>query len=93
MRGEEVQILGALDALGIDHGIFVLPGTHSKWAVVEDGRICQFHTFMTGEVFGLMRRHSILAAMIPPDDSDCWKGEPRYLPCRLFSVIERLCAA
>src|SRR5690606_32525290 len=34
MRGEEVQVFGALDALGLDDGLFVLPGTHSKWVRV-----------------------------------------------------------
>src|SRR3546814_8655263 len=59
MRGEEVQIFGALDALGVDDGLFVLPGTHSKWALVENRRIVRFHTFMTGELFALLRQHSI----------------------------------
>ena len=73
MRGEEVQIFGALDALGLDDGIFVLPGTHSKWAVVESRRIVRFHTFMTGEVFALLRQRSILSRLMPPSDATPWE--------------------
>ncbi len=69
MRGEEVQIFGALDALGVDEGVFVLPGTHSKWAVVENRRIVRFHTFMTGELYALLRHQSILARLMPAQDA------------------------
>lgn len=68
MRGEEVQVFGALELLGVDHGTFVLPGTHSKWVRVQDGRIVAFATFMTGEVYATLRRHTILARTMPADD-------------------------
>ena len=61
MRGEEVQIFGAMSLAGLTEGLFVLPGTHSKWATVRGGRIVGFRTFMTGEAFGLFSQHSILA--------------------------------
>lgn len=73
IRGEEVQIFGALDALGLNDGIFVLPGTHSKWVVVENRRIVRFHTFMTGELFDLLRRQSILSRMMPAQDAIPWE--------------------
>lgn len=73
MRGEEVQVFGALDALGIESGMFVLPGTHSKWVRVENRRICQFHTFMTGEIFALLRHHSILSRTMPVQDMTPWE--------------------
>jgi hypothetical protein len=60
MRGEEVQIFGALQLAGRDSATLVLPGTHSKWVQVQGGRVSQFQTFMTGEVFALMSQHSIL---------------------------------
>jgi len=60
MRGEEVQIFGALQRAGRDNATLVLPGTHSKWVQVQSGRVTQFQTFMTGEVFALMSQHSIL---------------------------------
>ncbi|MCB1755293.1 MAG: 2-dehydro-3-deoxygalactonokinase [Gammaproteobacteria bacterium] len=61
MRGEEVQIFGALAIAGRDDALLCLPGTHSKWARVEDRRLNAFTTSMTGEVFELMLSHSILA--------------------------------
>jgi 2-dehydro-3-deoxygalactonokinase len=67
MRGEEVQIFGAMRLAGLADGLFVLPGTHSKWATVRAGRVTGFRTFMTGEVYGLFVRHSILARTLDPD--------------------------
>ena len=61
MRGEEVQIFGAMRLAGLSDGLFVLPGTHSKWATVRGGKVVGFGTFMTGEVYGLFSQHSILA--------------------------------
>lgn len=49
MRGEEVQVLGA----GMD-GCLCLPGTHSKWVVVQEGRVVAFRTFLTGELHGAL---------------------------------------
>lgn len=79
MRGEETQVFGALDALGIDEGIFVLPGTHSKWVRVEKRRICDFHSYMTGEVYALLRQHSILSRTMPEGDPISWEqGRPAF---------------
>jgi 2-dehydro-3-deoxygalactonokinase len=63
MRGEETQILGAL-ASGQSDGLFLLPGTHSKWAEVRGDRILSFRTFMTGEVFGALKEHTILGRLM-----------------------------
>jgi 2-dehydro-3-deoxygalactonokinase len=67
MRGEEIQIFGALAAQQIQTAQFVLPGTHSKWAQVLDGKISAFKTFMTGEFYALLSQHSILAKTCLPD--------------------------
>lgn len=64
IRGEEVEVLGALARRGISDGLFVLPGTHSKWVRVEAGRITTFATYMTGEVFAALRGHTILGRMM-----------------------------
>ncbi len=69
MRGEETQIIGALDDETSSH-LFVLPGTHSKWARVEQNQIVQFATFMTGEVFALLCEHSILGRTMQGRDDD-----------------------
>jgi len=61
MRGEEIQIFGALEITGLSKATLILPGTHSKWAHVQDGRILSFQTFMTGELYAVLSQHSILA--------------------------------
>ena len=65
MRGEEVQIVGAV-ASGLCDGVFVLPGTHSKWVRVAGGRIEDHATCMTGEVFEALCAHTILGRMMEP---------------------------
>ncbi len=67
MRGEEIQIFGALSLTGLNDATVVLPGTHSKWAHVEQGRVTGFRSFMTGEVFALLSQHSILSRTLPAD--------------------------
>jgi 2-dehydro-3-deoxygalactonokinase len=51
MRGEEVQIFGAGKHFDICNGVLCLPGTHSKWVRLREGKIIDFATFMTGDVF------------------------------------------
>jgi 2-dehydro-3-deoxygalactonokinase len=62
MRGEETQIVGAIELRSAlaDDAVLVLPGTHSKWATLGAGRVVDFTTYMTGELFALLRSHSIL---------------------------------
>lgn len=67
MRGEEVQIFGAIQLTGVTTGLFVLPGTHNKWATVRDGRVTGFRTCMTGEFYSLLSQHSILARTLQAD--------------------------
>lgn len=64
MRGEETQLVGVLEALGPGHHVVCLPGTHSKWARVSDGRVTGFGTHMTGELFAVLRDHSILGRLM-----------------------------
>jgi 2-dehydro-3-deoxygalactonokinase len=70
MRGEEVQVFGALELLGSRTAPIVLPGTHSKWVEVVDARVQSFATFMSGEFYALLRQHSILARTLPADDGE-----------------------
>lgn len=58
MRGEETQLLG-LGANGANR-IICMPGTHSKWVEMRDGAIHGFTTYMTGELFSVIGKHSIL---------------------------------
>lgn len=59
MRGEETQLLGVTDA-GFT-GLVCIPGTHSKWVRIEAGEVVEFSTYMTGELFAVLSRHSILS--------------------------------
>lgn len=64
MRGEETQVFGAqrlLPALAQGRRTVALPGTHSKWVALEQGRVESFRTFPSGELYALLRDHSTLA--------------------------------
>lgn len=67
MRGEETQIFGALrlsEDLCDGAHMLVLPGTHSKWVRLEGGRIVAIQTFITGELFALLRQSSLLSGAV-----------------------------
>jgi 2-dehydro-3-deoxygalactonokinase len=66
MRGEETQICGVIDELGLQRQNVCLPGTHSKRASVAAGRIETFATAMTGEIFELLCAHSVLGRLMSP---------------------------
>ncbi len=65
MRGEEVQLLGAVASGDIpDQCLVCHPGTHNKWVRVSGGRIESFRTVMTGELFNMLRERSILSEIL-----------------------------
>ena len=80
MRGEEVQIMGALAdkgaALEAGRHVICLPGTHGKWATVVNGAVTEFTTHMTGEVFDVLCKHSILGRLMAPapEADTAWFG-------------------
>lgn len=94
MRGEEVQLLGAVEAgLAPANGLLVQPGTHCKWAVLRDGAIATFRTAMTGELFALLGQHSLLESQMqgPVDAGQDFarglaEGRRRDVAASLFSV-------
>jgi 2-dehydro-3-deoxygalactonokinase len=95
MRGEETQLFGAVAAgLAPADGVVCHPGTHNKWAMLEDGRVTRFRTVMTGEMFNLLRQGSILKGWLdtPVVTGDAFrKGvaeglEGRALTSDLFGV-------
>ncbi len=72
MRGEETQIIGlaALQHINpLDATIYIFPGTHSKHIIVENNKIIDFHTYMTGELFAIMQEHSILKESVSKADT------------------------
>ncbi len=60
MRGEEVQLIGLSRIVNQNNFSAILPGTHSKHAVWRQGKLESFTTYMTGELFSLLKKHSIL---------------------------------
>jgi 2-dehydro-3-deoxygalactonokinase len=60
MRGEETQLLGLAALNPGFNGLVCLPGTHSKWAQLSGTRVEHFSTAMTGELFEVLRSHSVL---------------------------------
>ncbi|WP_162059033.1 2-dehydro-3-deoxygalactonokinase [Undibacterium sp. KW1] len=67
MRGEETQIVGALQGQPdwASRSCIVMPGTHSKWASIVDGKVQAFATHMTGELFAVLKQHSVLGRLMP----------------------------
>ena len=94
MRGEETQIIGALPDRG--RQLAVLPGSHCKWAWVEDGTVRDFASFMTGEIYAALSGHTILGRLMQldaPHDADAFARGVRYgmqapqaLMSRVFSA-------
>jgi 2-dehydro-3-deoxygalactonokinase len=67
LRGEETQLIGLAAREPGFAGTVILPGTHSKWATIADGRTTGFQSFMTGEMFDLLSRHSFLRHSVGGD--------------------------
>lgn len=71
MRGEETQLLGALGLESAGEALVCMPGTHSKWVRVRGGTVAHFSTFMTGELFSVVSRETILSlAVANADDAE-----------------------
>src|SRR2546427_381162 len=64
VRREETEIFRALAPSGDKAGRFLLPGSHSKWVLVEAGRVVAFSTYMTGEIYAACRAHTILGRLM-----------------------------
>ncbi|HKP34689.1 MAG TPA: 2-dehydro-3-deoxygalactonokinase [Sphingomicrobium sp.] len=99
MRGEEVQLLGGVAAGLIDaDGLVCHPGTHNKWVTLRGGTINAFRTVMTGELFSLLKEHSILSDLLQGEVelNDVFREAARYaiyheaLPADLFGVRARV---
>jgi 2-dehydro-3-deoxygalactonokinase len=94
IRGEETQIIGEVGhAPG--RRLLVLPGTHSKWALVEDGRLTWFATFMTGELYGVLKEHSILGRLMAgeADDEGAFRRGLAYGRSARGGLLRRLFSA
>lgn len=99
MRGEEVQMFGALAAGLVAADTLVChPGTHNKWVTIESGRVTRFRTVMTGEMFSLLKGHSILSDLLqaPVEAGEAFEEGVQHglsdedLTAELFSVRARV---
>ena len=72
LRGEETQLIGLHHLLSINtSSTIIIPGTHSKHMFCEEGVLTQFKTYMTGELFELLTKHSVLEyAVSPPENKE-----------------------
>lgn len=95
MRGEEVQLLGAIASKKVDPmGMVCHPGTHNKWVTLRHAKIDEFRTVMTGELYNLLKEHSILSDLLQGavEPNDAFRDGVRSalsegaLPAELFSV-------
>ncbi len=64
MRGEETQLVGAIQKNFQEEHVYIFPGTHSKHITVKENRACSFKTYMTGELFALLSNHGTLAEAV-----------------------------
>jgi 2-dehydro-3-deoxygalactonokinase len=101
MRGEETQVFGWLrqdEARMRGRHVLCHPGTHAKWILIEDGRIVRFITAMTGELFAVLRKHSVLKSDAPADDETAFDAglaaaqDGGALAARLFTARSRVTA-
>jgi 2-dehydro-3-deoxygalactonokinase len=94
MRGEETQIAGFLARQPEFDGVLCLPGTHTKWVHISVGEIVSFRTFMTGEIFALLKGQSVLRHSVADGwDEDAFLravsmtlSRPERLASELFSI-------
>ncbi len=70
MRGEETQIAGFLTNNNNFKGSICLPGTHSKWIKINKNSLEKFRTFMTGELFEIISKNSVLSYSMISDNLD-----------------------
>lgn len=69
MRGEETEAAGLARLLDLCAGVLILPGTHSKHLYIDDHHVVQFTTHMTGELYAVLRAHTVLRHSLGPDDT------------------------
>lgn len=95
MRGEETQIAGFVAKNPSFDGVICLPGTHTKWARISAEEVVSFQTYMTGELFALLSKHSVLRHSVVSDGFDTETFEaamsdamarPQAISAKLFGL-------
>jgi len=71
MRGEETELLGLLASDRLDGApVVALPGTHTKWVRIHDGRVMEFMTAMSGEIYDRLTAAGLLSSIVEGPASD-----------------------
>ena len=95
MRGEETQVAGLLAGAADLNTVVCLPGTHCKWVRIVEGKITEFQTFLTGELYGLLAEQSVLRHSLDTSgwDQQAFKSainesmaQPQSISAQLFSL-------
>jgi len=95
LRGEETQVAGLPDD-ALDAALVIQPGTHSKWTAVANHAIAGFSTYMTGELYAVLREHSILGRLLAKglfDDAAFARGVDAGLQAPAGALPHQLFAA
>ena len=79
MRGEETQLAGIAALAGPGRHFVCMPGTHSKWVLVEDGTVVRFATWLTGELYALAASQSILRHSVAGATADTEPDDPHFI--------------
>lgn len=79
MRGEETELVGLFSLPGVsrlaDRAVVIKPGTHSKHLRIRKGELVDFQTHMTGELFAVLRDHSVLKHSVEQREDTLTAGE------------------
>ena len=69
IRGEETEFLGVYQSSSTSgKSCYIFPGTHSKHMICQNDQVVDFHTFMTGELFDVVCKNTILKTSIELED-------------------------
>ena len=91
MRGEETQVAGFFYKNLNFKGSICLPGTHSKWVKVKNGLIEHFKTYMSGELFEVIKKNTVLTHSLMSEKID--KKELLNSANKIFKNPENLTRA
>jgi 2-dehydro-3-deoxygalactonokinase len=69
LRGEEIELMGLVALRAVD-GCVALPGTHTKWSRLENGRVVDFFTSMSGEIFDRLTAKGLLSSVVADEAAD-----------------------
>ena len=78
IRGEEVEVFGILEEIKVNEPVLViLPGSHNKFIEVDNRNIVDLLTTMSGEIYDVMTKYTILKTSVDEKFAD--KIEKKYL--------------